>query len=371
MQWLKEWSAYFLPAISNLVLVLLGVWMSLPNFAEDVERNRTWRRWLAGICLIFGLTGFVYDVSQRRGSDITNKALLQSVGTTLGNTNSLLTKLSELEQTDHSLLAVTQQLSTLGQPPAAIGSRSPASIAPRQLGSLSQPPASISSPSASTPSQQPSDLRERVLLLAKDTLEFLSTSLRSGVAPTDPRLWSTFVDKFSFRINPIRDELASAGLSEFDLFDITKMHASGDIAASVRQIGDALSDLGSFLPPAGLYKDNSDAQLGEAMIQKANVMEDMANRTLQALMQNAQTKQTNPDFIRYDLFFDFNKCCREAVKDLRGVAIQRLPGAVDQAETEAFLALMHMRSTGSYNPIHEYAPYLRQLGEELKSSPHK
>lgn len=350
MQWLKEWSAYLLPAVSNLILVLLGVWMSLPKFAEDVEENATRRKWLAVICLVFGITGFAYDVGQRRSSDITNKKLLQNVGTTLGNTNSLLAKLTELEQTDRSLLTVTQ-LRTLSQPPSSIQAQPSVSI-------RTQPSVSIRTES----------LRDRVLLLAKDTLEFLSNSLQHGTAPDDSHLWSTYVDQFGFRVSAIRGDLASAGLADPKLFDISKMHVGGNVAEAVRGVGDTLSNLGALLPPAGLYKDNSDAQLGEAMIQKASVLDEMANKTLKDLENNSRSQLTNPDFIRYDLFYDFNKCCRDAVKNLRGVAVQRLPGAVNQNETDAFLALMRMTPTGSFLPIHTYAPYLRQFGEELKSS---
>lgn len=97
--WLRDWLPYILPAISNLILVLLGIIMSLPALAEKVEQTPRHRKWLATTCLIFGLIGFIFDVSQRRSSDATNKTLLENVGTALQNTDDLVKQTTNLVTT--------------------------------------------------------------------------------------------------------------------------------------------------------------------------------------------------------------------------------------------------------------------------------
>lgn len=262
--------------------------------------------------------------------------------------NQTMSKLGEIQLAQNSLVSVTNQLANVPPPSGHT------SIMFR--------------------SQPLKDLKERTLLLAKDVLAALTVSLHKYASPTNPRIWSDFVDQFGVRYSGITDELAAAGLGDLRLPPhISELHASGNIAEIVREIADRLSGLSSLLPPDGMYKGLSNAKLGEAMIAKATELNDMSQNMLQKLEENAQLqadrdpRETNPNFIRYDLYWDFARCCREAVKDLRGVALQRLPGAVNQSETEAFLSLMRMTGTDSYDPIHEYAPYLKSLGERLKA----
>jgi hypothetical protein len=148
-----------------------------------------------------------------------------------------------------------------------------------------------------------------------------------------------------------------------------KLRVSGDIAGAEQQVADTFIELGTLLPQDGLYKDSSDVQLAHAITVQADKLDAMSSDTLKRLLENNKTNFTNPNFIRSDLFDDFNDCCRIAVKDLRGVALQRLPGAVEKNETRAFLDLMHMKPLGAWTPIHEYIPYLRHLAEELRTHP--
>jgi len=103
--WLRDWLPYVLPAISNLILVLLGVIMSLPALAEKVEKTPKYRKCLAAICLIAGVIGFIFDVAQRHSSDETNKQLIENVGITLKKTD-------ELVQQTTGMLATTNQMAT-------------------------------------------------------------------------------------------------------------------------------------------------------------------------------------------------------------------------------------------------------------------
>jgi hypothetical protein len=94
--WILDWSAYVLPAISNLILVMVGIIMSLPNLADQVEKTPKHRKILAGICLIAGLVGFVFDVAQRRTSDLQSKQIFGEVQTSLENTKTLVTNTNNL-----------------------------------------------------------------------------------------------------------------------------------------------------------------------------------------------------------------------------------------------------------------------------------
>jgi hypothetical protein len=97
------WILTALPDISNLILVLVGVIMSLPKLAERVEDNPKTRYGVAVICIALGLAGFVVSVNQRRQADarmgdlITNvNILVKDAGTLVTNTNNLVTTLTFL-----------------------------------------------------------------------------------------------------------------------------------------------------------------------------------------------------------------------------------------------------------------------------------
>jgi len=208
-------------------------------------------------------------------------------------------------------------------------------------------------------------VKQESLTLAKDISNFIAQQRKAGTPPS----WEEFIGSFGDRVASVSDELASAGLGDFWLQQTNKLYVSGDIAGSEQQVADKLLDLGTLLPQDGLYKGASDVQLAHAITEQADKLDAMSRDTLKRLIETNRTSLTNPKFIRYDLFADFNDCCRIAVKDLRGVALQRLPGAVDKQETRAFLDLMHMNSLCAYNPIREYVPYLRHLAEELQTRP--
>jgi hypothetical protein len=86
---LTDWGPYFLPALSNLILVLLGVVLSLPSLAERIEETPKYRRALAIVCLISGVVGFAFDVLQRHSGDRQTRQLVNDVSTLVGNTNAL------------------------------------------------------------------------------------------------------------------------------------------------------------------------------------------------------------------------------------------------------------------------------------------
>jgi hypothetical protein len=115
--WVMEWGPYALPALANGVLVFLGVWLSLPDFAQKVQDNPKKRRLLAVLCIALGLIGMWAEVITRHGSDKAGKQLIGDVEITLKKTNDLLTK-SETVVTNTQTLpsfvtSATQQLTGL------------------------------------------------------------------------------------------------------------------------------------------------------------------------------------------------------------------------------------------------------------------
>jgi hypothetical protein len=85
-----EWLPDIVPAISNLILVLLGIIMSLPLLADKIEKTPRYRKWLAAVCLVFGITGFIFDVVQRHSTEQATRQLIGNTSTMVGNTNHLV-----------------------------------------------------------------------------------------------------------------------------------------------------------------------------------------------------------------------------------------------------------------------------------------
>jgi len=96
-----SWFVDILPDFSNLVLVLVGVVMSFPKLASDVEENRKTRLGLAAICLAFGVTGFYAGVYQRHQATADIRHLISDDDRLLGNTSTLVGSTTSLvDKTD-------------------------------------------------------------------------------------------------------------------------------------------------------------------------------------------------------------------------------------------------------------------------------
>ena len=93
--WLWGWMAYILPAISNFILVLIGVLLSLPALAERIEKTPKYRRILAVVCLVLGLIGFLYDVFQRRSNDTDMRELISQTRQLVTEEDTLVTNTSQ------------------------------------------------------------------------------------------------------------------------------------------------------------------------------------------------------------------------------------------------------------------------------------
>lgn len=92
--WFKEWLPFLIPALSNFVLVLAGIWMSLPNFATSVEASTKARRSFGILCLVFGIIALAYDATERHHAEQSSQKLFQEVKSGLDKTD------VELRQTD-------------------------------------------------------------------------------------------------------------------------------------------------------------------------------------------------------------------------------------------------------------------------------
>ena len=87
----------------KLCFSVLGIWLSLPVFATDVENNPMRRKMLAALCLALGLIGFLADVKARHDSDRSNRQLMD-------NTNALVTDTKTLIGTTTALVGNTTSL---------------------------------------------------------------------------------------------------------------------------------------------------------------------------------------------------------------------------------------------------------------------
>jgi len=94
LKFIVFWIVDALPDISNLILVLVGVIMSLPKLAERIEDHKTARYSLAFGCIILGLAGFVISVNQRREATSQMKTLVAETGKLVTSTNTLVTNMN-------------------------------------------------------------------------------------------------------------------------------------------------------------------------------------------------------------------------------------------------------------------------------------
>jgi uncharacterized protein YoxC len=105
LKFILLWVEDALPDISNLILVLVGVIMSLPKLAERIEDHSRARYTLALGCMVLGLAGFAVGVHQRR--------LATSQMTTIfGNVNALVARTNTLVDSTNTTVANTNTLVT-------------------------------------------------------------------------------------------------------------------------------------------------------------------------------------------------------------------------------------------------------------------
>jgi hypothetical protein len=140
------WLVDALPDISNLVLALLGVLMSLPTLAENIEKRRPIRYAVASVCIGLGFAGFIIGANQRRAADTKMGTLVNTVSDAKNQQNTLQAQLNESLRSQGRMEGQLQLLSgaiknsgvrqlitlvnNLAQPPSF------SSLSPEQLRSL-------------------------------------------------------------------------------------------------------------------------------------------------------------------------------------------------------------------------------------------
>lgn len=113
LSWIWGWLIYILPAISNFVLVLLGVVMSLPALADKVEKTPRLRKSLGAVCLTAGLVGLGFEVVQRRSNDVEMQTLISDTTQLVAKQDELLTSTKTLVDNSNQLATLMPEISAL------------------------------------------------------------------------------------------------------------------------------------------------------------------------------------------------------------------------------------------------------------------
>ena len=92
---LLGWLLDALPDISNLILAVLGVLMSLPKLAENIEDRTPVRYTVAVICIGLGFGGFLTGISQRRNANIKMTTLVNTVNDSKTQISAVQTQLNQ------------------------------------------------------------------------------------------------------------------------------------------------------------------------------------------------------------------------------------------------------------------------------------
>jgi hypothetical protein len=93
------WFVDALPEFSNLILVVVGVILCLPKWAEKVEASQVTRFFLVAICLLLGIGGFVTSINQKHQATSDMTALIGSTKTLIANTDTEVRNTNEMVQT--------------------------------------------------------------------------------------------------------------------------------------------------------------------------------------------------------------------------------------------------------------------------------
>jgi hypothetical protein len=98
-----------MPLLSTLFLVLLSLFVAIPGIFPSFETTIKKFRWfLAFLCIVIGLWGFLIDVHQHGAADELNKTLLKDAEETLRKTNDIASGINEALETLHTLPTIAQ-----------------------------------------------------------------------------------------------------------------------------------------------------------------------------------------------------------------------------------------------------------------------
>jgi hypothetical protein len=241
----------------------------------------------------------------------------------------------------------------------------------------------------------PPDLKTRALRLSLNILEFLTDRQRHdpqlnpsrghggfvifpGGGATDNASQyvkltrALFADKFEGEIHSVRDGLASKGLRDSTLDGVTNSTISawsGDSDFFIREIADTIRKLAILVVPDDVYRNLSNAQLGDIAIKEADQLESMVSKTIDQMA--SSVPHGDNDTLRFWFYGDFRTCCLDDVKNIRGAIINRIgPQSMNHNEMDAFIrAMSEQTSTNELSDVDRYVPELRTLGETVKKLP--
>jgi hypothetical protein len=251
-------------------------------------------------------------------------------------------------------------------------------------------------PIVALPPTPKDNVRDQGLALSKEILDFLAERERNDPHPeqappesgasqggasqhgnmTPKYMQETLVlfgNKFESKIADIHDEFASRGLHDSTLDLLYRnpgYNMFGNNAdAAIRDISRNIHNLALLIPPAGLYKDVSDAQLAQMAIDEANKMDEMTDEAMKRL-----ETSPSPDSERFFFGSDFRSCCLDQVEYLRSELMKRLgPYANDTDEMREFngsfgfsFTEMEKNPSASIRTVLVYSPLFRRLAIKMK-----
>jgi hypothetical protein len=110
-----DWAPYVVSGLVNAVLVFLGVVMSLPDFAEKIEKR--YKKVFAGGCIVLGALGFFFDVVERHNSDKQTRQLVGNVDDMVQKTTKLVDNTNQMMST---LVGLVPQIAAINGRVASI-----------------------------------------------------------------------------------------------------------------------------------------------------------------------------------------------------------------------------------------------------------
>lgn len=110
MHMVSGWTAYVLPALSSIILVVAGIAIGLPSLAGKINKTPRRARCVAAVCFFAAATSFIFDVTARHDSDTEMRRLMGNDAVLLTRTESSVNQTNQLV-TDESIFLT--QLSTV------------------------------------------------------------------------------------------------------------------------------------------------------------------------------------------------------------------------------------------------------------------
>jgi len=93
-----------LPDLANIVLAVVGVWMSFPKKAQQIEDNPRLRKSLAATCLLLGMAAFFASRHQRQQFTTDMQNLVNNTNTSVGQLKTVVTRTGDLTTNTNNII---------------------------------------------------------------------------------------------------------------------------------------------------------------------------------------------------------------------------------------------------------------------------